>query len=87
VWFPIALHTAWSFAQLGVFGVTAPDRTDPGALSTRFSGEPILTGGDHGPDLSIVAITLCLATAATLVELARLRGLLVRPQWMKRRAS
>lgn len=86
LWLPIALHAAWNFAQLGIFGVRAADNTEPGLLSTQFSGAEILTGGEYGPDLSVVTIALCLAAAAVLIELARMRRGIVEPPWMTSRA-
>ena len=86
LWLPIALHAAWNFAQLGIFGVRAADNAEPGLLSTQFTGDAILTGGAYGPDLSVVTIALCLAAAAVLIELARMRRTVVRPPWMTSRA-
>lgn len=79
LWLPIGLHTGWNFAQIGIFGVELPGRTIEGALSSRFSGPTILTGGSHGSDVSIVAVALCLAVAVTLLVLAKRRGRILRP--------
>ena len=72
-WLPIALHAGWNFAQLGLLAVQRPEHATHGIWSSRFAGPTLLTGGDWGPEISIVAVALCLAAAAALLGIAKLR--------------
>lgn len=59
LWFPIGLHWAWNFTQGNVFGYPV---SGGGAGETIFrttvSGPDIITGGEFGPEASIVAVAL-----------------------------
>jgi membrane protease YdiL (CAAX protease family) len=67
LWLPIALHAGWNLAQLGLLGVQRPGHSTHGAWASRFTGPPLLTGGDWGPEISLVAVALCLAAAVVLL--------------------
>lgn len=77
LWLPIALHAGWNLAQLGVLGVQRPGHSTHGVWSSRFTGPALLSGGDWGPEISIVAVILCLAAAIALLVLARRRRTIV----------
>jgi hypothetical protein len=84
LWLPIALHAGWNLAQLGLLAVQRPGHVTRGLWSSRYTGPTLLTGGDWGPEISIVAVALCLAAAAALLWFARLRGRFVPPPWARR---
>jgi membrane protease YdiL (CAAX protease family) len=71
LWLPIALHAGWNLAQSGLLGVQRPGHSAHGAWSSRFTGPTLLTGGDWGPEISIIAVALCLAAAVALLAVAR----------------
>jgi membrane protease YdiL (CAAX protease family) len=73
LWLPIALHAGWNLAQLGLLGVQRPGHSTHGVWSSRFTGPTLLTGGDWGPEISLVAVALCLAAAVALLMAARRR--------------
>lgn len=79
LWLPIALHAGWNLAQLGLLGVQRPGHSTHGAWSSRFTGPTLLTGGDWGPEISLVAVALCLAAAVALLIAARRRGRFASP--------
>ena len=79
LWLPIALHAGWNLAQLGLLGVQRPGHSTHGAWSSRFTGPTLLTGGNWGPEISLVAVALCLAAAVALVIAARRRGRFASP--------
>ena len=83
LWLPIALHAGWNLAQLGLLGVQRPGHSTHGVWSSRFLGPTLLSGGDWGPELSIVAMVVCLAVAAAYLALAKRRGRFVQPFWAR----
>jgi membrane protease YdiL (CAAX protease family) len=85
LWLPIALHAGWNLAQLGLLAVQRPGHSPHGVWSSRFVGSPLLSGGDWGPEISIVAVLACLAASVALIAQARRRGRLVPPFWRGRR--
>ena len=64
LWMPIGLFSAWNFLEDGVFGISIPGHTEAGLLISRFAGPQLLTGGAAGPEVSVVALLVCLAAAA-----------------------
>lgn len=74
LWLPIALHAGWNLAQLGLLGVQRPGHSTHGVWSSRFTGPPLLSGGDWGPEISIVALVACLVASILLLAVAKWRG-------------
>ncbi|MDE2049487.1 MAG: CPBP family intramembrane metalloprotease [Gammaproteobacteria bacterium] len=70
LWFPIGLHLGWNFTEGGIFGVSVSGgHAGGGIFSVSFAGPNLLTGGKFGPEASLVAIAVCLATAIVLLAL------------------
>lgn len=84
LWLPIGLHAGWNLAQLGLLGVQRPGHVAQGVWSSRFTGPALLSGGDWGPEISIVAVVACAGTALALLVLAKRRGRIVPPFWTRR---
>src|ERR1035437_5123084 len=62
LWVPIGLHAGWNFAEGSLFGMTlSGNNMGVGLLRGSLSGPRILTGGEFGPEASIVAVLVCLA--------------------------
>ncbi|TWU60758.1 CAAX amino terminal protease self- immunity [Rubripirellula tenax] len=65
---PIGMHFAWNYFQGGVFGFPVSGNQVGGSLLyTTQLGNPIMTGGDFGPEagvLGILAIVLAMAAFA-----------------------
>lgn len=75
LWFPIGLHLGWNFTEGGVFGVSVSGgSTAKGVFSVSLAGRPLLTGGNFGPEASLIAIAVCLAVAIVFLVLAIRRG-------------
>jgi uncharacterized protein len=74
LWFPIGLHFAWNFTEGGVFGAAVSGGQSEGLLRFPLSGPRIYTGGDFGPEASIVAMIVCLAAAVLLICVTVRRG-------------
>lgn len=85
LWFPIGLHLGWNFTEGGIFGVSVSGgHAVKGIFAVSLSGRKLLTGGDFGPEASLVAIAVCLAAAGVLLVPVARNG-----RWlpMKRRAA
>ena len=86
LWLPIGLHFAWNFMEAGVFGVEVSGRDVPGLLRGHLTGPVWLTGGKFGPEASVLAVGICLATGIEFIVLARRRGHWLPPFWARRPA-
>ena len=75
LWMPIGSHFAWNFVQGNVFGFAVSGNVfDASLLKAELSGSPLLTGGDFGPEASIITVVLTTAVAALLLILAIRKG-------------
>jgi membrane protease YdiL (CAAX protease family) len=83
LWFVIALHIAWNFTEGGIFAASVSGGKVEGLLGVQFNGSDILTGGKFGPEASVVAVLICLATGVAFIVLARRRGYIVPPFWRR----
>jgi membrane protease YdiL (CAAX protease family) len=83
LWLPIGVHMAWNLAEGGIFGtaVSGSGQGPASLLNAVTSGPEILTGGQFGPEASIVAILVCGVPTVLFLRLAGKRG-----QILKRRA-
>jgi membrane protease YdiL (CAAX protease family) len=70
LWFPIGLHLGWNFTEGGIFGVSVSGgAAAKGIFSVSLSGRTLLTGGNFGPEASLIAIVVCLTAAVVLLVL------------------
>jgi hypothetical protein len=68
LWFPIGLHMGWNMAEGFVYGLLNSGMSDPLQLArTSISAPPALTGGDFGPEGSVILVIACLLIAAILL--------------------
>lgn len=64
LWLPIGLHVGWNFTEGSLFGMTLSGNTmSEGLLRGSLSGPRVLTGGEFGPEASVVAVAVCLVAA------------------------
>ncbi|WNV90081.1 type II CAAX endopeptidase family protein [Umezawaea sp. Da 62-37] len=72
LWLPIGLHFAWNFVQGGLFGTTVSGSPEApnGLLRTTLSGPSVLTGGEFGPEASLMALLVCLVATVLLLRRA-----------------
>jgi hypothetical protein len=69
LWVPIGLHVGWNFTEGSLFGMTLSGNTmSAGMIRGSLDGPQILTGGEFGPEASIVAVILCLCLAAYFIR-------------------
>jgi CAAX protease family protein len=68
LWLPIGLHFAWNFTEGSIVGMTLSGNTmASGVIRGSLSGPRILTGGEFGPEASIVAVIVCFAAALYMI--------------------
>jgi membrane protease YdiL (CAAX protease family) len=80
LWLVIGFHTAWNLAEGGIFGTAVSGSgAGPavGLLRAVTSGPELLTGGQFGPEASIVAVIVCGVPTVLFLRLAKRRGRLV----------
>lgn len=69
LWLPIGLHWAWNFSMGMIFSLPVSGlRLQGGLLQAEVTGPNWLSGGDYGPEASVV---LVIVSAAGIVWLAR----------------
>jgi membrane protease YdiL (CAAX protease family) len=83
LWAPIGVHAGWNFAEGGLFGASVSGTTAHGMLASTFHGPDFLTGGQFGPEASIVAVVLCLSAGVAFTALAVRRGQILPPRWRR----
>ena len=84
LWLPIGLHFAWNFTEGSIFGMTlSGNAMAGGVIRGSLSGPRILTGGEFGPEASIVAVVVCLVAAICLIYRIVKLHLAEPPVWSK----
>ena len=84
LWVCIGLHAAWNFTQGGIFGVPVSGTgASMGLLSAEPVGPVLLSGGDFGPEASVVAVVLGLALGIYFLGRAVKQGRIVQPFWRR----
>ena len=81
LWMVFGLHAAWNFTEGGIFGASVSGGDAHGVFASQFHGPDVLTGGEFGPEASIVAVVICFATGAFILWRARNR--FVAPFWKR----
>ncbi len=81
LWMVFGLHIAWNFTEGGIFGASVSGGDAHGVFASQFHGRDVLTGGEFGPEASIVAVVICFATGAFVLWRARNR--FIAPFWKR----
>lgn len=75
LWVPIGLHFGWNVAASAIFSTEVSGANTPqGLLDASTSGPALLTGGEFGPEGSVLSILFCVLVAAVFMRLAYRRG-------------
>ena len=68
LWLPIGLHIAWNFTEGAVFGMQiSGNNAGDSLVRGSLTGSRLLTGGDFGPEASLVAVAVCFAAAVWML--------------------
>ena len=81
LWFPIAIHFAWNFAQGNIFGT--PVSGDPESTSiivSQLEGSKWFTGGVWGIEATVQIVVLSLLAGTILLVLNRKKGNIIKQQ-------
>ena len=87
LWLPIGIHTGWNFTEGGVFGAAESGSAPHGWLQSTTSGPAWLSGGEFGPEASVVTVIICGAIGLALVLWVARHGGIVRPGARRRAAA
>jgi membrane protease YdiL (CAAX protease family) len=84
LWVPIGLHIGWNFTESSIFSMTSSGYSvSAGLIPGSLSGPRILTGGQFGPEASIVAVMVCLAAALYYIRRIATRHGAEPPIWIR----
>ena len=82
LWLPVFLHFGWDFAEPGIFGGINPSTSiTQGLLTSKITGNSLLTGGDTGPQDSLPSLLLCLLLGIIFLLLAKRKNNVIKPRW------
>jgi membrane protease YdiL (CAAX protease family) len=80
LWLPVFLHFGWDFAEPGIFGGINPSSSlTQGLFTNKIAGNSLLTGGETGPQDSLISLLLCFLLGIIFLVLARQKNNLIRP--------
>jgi len=86
LWVPIGLHIGWNFTEGSIFSMSVSGNSvNAGLIRGSLSGPRILTGGQFGPEASIVAVIVCLGAALYFIRRIAARHGFDPPAWVKAR--
>lgn len=84
LWLPIGLHAAWNFTESTVFGMSVSGfGATKGLIVRTLKGPTILTGGEFGPEASIVAVLVCFSAALLILWRVAQLGRVHPPSWRR----
>jgi membrane protease YdiL (CAAX protease family) len=87
LWFAAGVHSAWNFTQGGIFGAPVSGLKMEGWLASSLTGPDWLTGGEFGPEASVVVAILCTAAGVALLTYVARRGTWVAVFWRRGRPA
>ena len=87
LWLPIGIHAAWNFTQGEIFDIPVSGTKVHGFVLARLTGSPLLTGNGFGLEASLIAIIVATLFGIGVLSLAIRNGQLMRPIWLRNRAS
>lgn len=74
LWIPIGFHGAWNFFQMKVYGFPVYGNTNFAFLQVVSSNNVLLSGGDYGPEASLITTFLLSASIITLYLISKNTG-------------
>lgn len=82
LWLPVFLHFGWDFAEPGIFGgINRSTSITQGLLTSKITGNSLLTGGENGPQDSLPSLLLCLLLGIIFLLLAKRKNNVINPRW------
>ncbi|MDO5683156.1 MAG: CPBP family intramembrane metalloprotease [Propionibacteriaceae bacterium] len=85
LWIVIGFHAGWNLAQGPILGgFVAGTNSPPSLFHTSVHGPDLITGGDFGPEASMIALGFLLIVTAVLCRLLVKHRAVVAPMWIRR---
>jgi membrane protease YdiL (CAAX protease family) len=70
IWLPYGIHVGWNVGTAVVVGVPVSGIDTASFLKTQIGGSPIISGGEYGPENSLLGTLVFLAGALLIRRLA-----------------
>ena len=83
LWICIGLHVAWNSTEGAFYGTSVSGLPPHGWLQSNLTGPDWLSGGQFGPEASVVTTVVCLGVSLALAIVAVRRGTIVAPSWRR----
>lgn len=83
LWLCTAIHVGWNAAQGAIFSAAVSGHAQRGVFQGEFSGPDWLTGGQFGPEASVVSVLVCGACALLVLWRCKAAGRVVAPSWRR----
>lgn len=72
LWLPIGIHWAWNFTQGNIYGFNVSGNYDEvSVFCSEISGPDIITGGEFGPEASVITAIFGLGLSALLLYIKK----------------
>jgi membrane protease YdiL (CAAX protease family) len=84
LWIVIGMHYAWNFTLGGVYGAPVSGGEAQGFFNGILEGPELLTGGEFGPEASVITVVVFSILAVYLVFRATKSNKVVKPFWKGR---
>lgn len=79
LWFPIAIHLSWNFAQRSIYGaLVSGDAGSNSLIKSNIEGARWFTGGSFGPEGAVQTVVFCVIVAIIMLVMCKRRGLFLR---------
>ena len=87
IWLAFGIHFAWNWFQGVFYGIDVSGFEMEGILDSSVAGPELITGGEFGFEMSIVAFVACTITGLYLLYLATKRKQVVKPIWIRNKIN
>ncbi len=81
LWVPIGIHIAWNFTLGGIYGAAVSGGDAQGLIISDMNGSDLLTGGEFGPEASIVTVIFFVLLGIYLSWRVIIKGAVKKPIW------
>lgn len=83
LWIPIGIHIAWNFTLGGIYGAAVSGGAAKGLIRSEMNGSDLLTGGEFGPEASVITVVFFALLGIYLAWYAIKKGAIKKPSWKK----
>lgn len=87
LWLAIGIHAGWNITQGFIWDVPVSGHQVEGLVTAELSGPVLLSGGAFGLEASVIGLVIATSAGLWLLRLAIIRGHIVQPWWIRRKAA